>query len=165
MQSGQRLQQVPELLVKVPAADRRQAEEILPLSDPDDDADPGGEAGDDGIGNEAQHAAEVRGAQHDQDDARHAGGKQQAVHAVLRGDARENHDERARRPGDLDAGAAEQGDCDAGDDGRVDALFGLDPRGDRECHRERQRDHSDDHAGDDVARPLIAFEQSCAGCF
>ena len=145
--------------------DRRQAEEVLPLPDPDDDADAGSEAGDHGIGNEPEHAAELRRAEQDQDHAGHAGGEQQAVDAVLGGDAGEDHDERAGRAGDLDAAAAEQRDHDAGDDRRVDALFGLDAGGDRERHGERQGDHADDDAGDDVARPLIALEQSCSGCF
>ena len=32
----------------------------------------------------------------------------------------------------------------------VQALLGLDPRCDREGHRQRQRHHADDHAGNDV---------------
>ena len=115
---------------------------------------PGGEAGDHRIGNEPQHAAEARGAEQDQDHARHAGGEQQAVDTVLGGDASDDHDECTGRAGDLDAATAEQRDHDAGDDCRVEALFGLDARGDRECHGEREGDHTDDDAGDDVAAPI-----------
>ena len=67
VQSGQGLKQVPQLLVEVCAADCRKAEEVLPLADPDDDADPGSEAGDHRIGNEPQYAGEICRAKQDQD--------------------------------------------------------------------------------------------------
>jgi carbon-monoxide dehydrogenase medium subunit len=47
-----------ELLVEVLAPDRGQPEEILPLSDPDDDADSRGEADDYRVGNELKDHAE-----------------------------------------------------------------------------------------------------------
>ena len=40
------VEQLPQFLVEVLALHRRQPEEILPLADPDDDADAGGEADD-----------------------------------------------------------------------------------------------------------------------
>jgi hypothetical protein len=165
MQRRQGLQQVPELFVKVRAAAARQAEEVLPLTDPDDDADAGREACNHGIGDEAQHAAELRGAEQNQDDSRHAGGEQQAIHAMLRGDAGKDHDERSGRSGDLDAAAAAQRNHDTGDDCGVDALLGLDAGRDRERHCKRQGDDADDDACDEVACPMIAAEKSCLGGF
>jgi hypothetical protein len=74
--------------------------------------------------------------------------------AVRLHDAVDEHDEGARRPADLHAAAAEDGDQEARDDRGVEALLGLDSRRDAEGDRERQRHHADDHAGHDVAREL-----------
>ncbi len=79
---------------------------------------------------------------------------------MLGGDGGEDDDEGAGRPGDLDAAAAEQRHHQGGDDGGVDALLGLDPRGDGEGHGQGQRHHADDDAGDDVAQPLVTAEQA-----
>jgi hypothetical protein len=45
---------------------------------------------------------------------------------------------------------------EAGDDRGEDALFGLDAGGDREGHRQRQRDHADRDAGGGVAGEVTA---------
>jgi hypothetical protein len=76
--------------------------------------------------------------------ARHQRRDLQTVDAVLRGDRRQDHDERARGPGDLDAAPAQRRHQEASDDGGVEALLRLRARRDRERHCERQRDHADD---------------------
>src|SRR5690606_7815745 len=69
------------------------------------------------------------------------------------------------RPRNLDPRATEQRDRGAGDDRGIQALLRLHPGGDRERHRQRQRDHADDQAGDDVPRPVRALEQPRAPGF
>ncbi|MNN31671.1 hypothetical protein D3C81_1453680 [compost metagenome] len=167
MQLRQRLQQVPELLVEMLAADRRQAEEVLPLADPDDHPDAGGEADDDRRGDELDDRAEARHAKRQEDDAGHDGGDLQPVDAVLGGDPGEDDDEGAGRPGDLHPAAAQQGYRQAGDDRGVDALLRLHPGadGDGEGHGQRQRDDADDRPRDQVAQPVLATEQACFPCF
>ena len=58
----------------------------------------------------------------------------------LRDDARHDDDERAGRPADLHVRAAERRDEEAGDDRAVDAGLRRHAGGDRERHRQRQRD-------------------------
>ena len=70
--------------------------------------------------------------------------------AVLGDDAGDDDDEGAGRAADLDARAAERRDEEAGDDRAVDAGLGREARGDRERHRERQRDEADGDAGDEI---------------
>ena len=70
--------------------------------------------------------------------------------AVLRDDGGDDHDERPGRAADLVLGPAERRDDEAGDDRAVDARLRGEPGGDRERHRQRQRDEADRHAGDQV---------------
>src|SRR5690606_15943232 len=83
----------------------------------------------------------------------------------LRDHAGEDDDESAGGPGDPHPRAAEQRYRDAGDDRRVQALFRLHARGDREGHRQRQRDHADDQAGGDVAWPVARAVEPAAARF
>ena len=53
-------------------------------------------------------------------------------------------------PGDLELAAAEERHDGAGDDRRVEAVLRRRAHGDRERHRERQRDDPDDDAGEHV---------------
>src|SRR5699024_10391999 len=98
-------------------------------------------------------------------DPRHQGGDLESGEAVGADDAGEDDDERAGGACDLDPAATDEGDDDAGDDGGVEPLLGLDTGGDGEGHREGQRDDPDDEAGDDVARPLAATQQAGARGF
>ena len=90
-------------------------------------------------------------AQQHQQDAGHHRAHEQAVDAVLGDDAGDDHDERAGRPADLEARAAERRDQEAGDDRAVDARLRRQAGGDGERHRQRQRDQADGDAGDQVA--------------
>jgi len=150
-----------QLLVEVHASRRRQAKEVLPLAYPDDDTDTGCEPDDYRTGDEAQHSTQLGHAKQDENDSGHAGGQQQPVDAIFRGDAGEDDDESSCRPRDLNAGSPEQRHHQAGNDRRVNTLFGLHARSDGERHGERQRHHAHDDASDEVACPLIASQQSC----
>ena len=55
------------------------------------------------------------------------GREDQAVDAVLRDGRRHQHDERAGRPADLEAAAAERRDEEAADDRRVETAVGVTP--------------------------------------
>ena len=117
---------------------------------------PRGEAGDDREGDELDDAAQLGQAQGDQDDARHHGGDDQAVDAVLLHDAVDDHDERAGGPADLHPGAAQRRDQEAGDDRGVEALLRGDAAGDGEGDGEREGDDADDDAGEQVVAELSA---------
>ncbi|MNF76621.1 hypothetical protein D3C84_587380 [compost metagenome] len=145
--------------MEMPRTDLGQTEKILPLPDPDDHPDPGGEADDHRIGDELDDGAEAGDAEEQQHGAGHHGGDLQAVHTVFGGDPRENHDEGAGRSGNLQTAAAQQGDQQAADDRGVDALFRLDPGGDGKRHGQGQRDDPDDHAGHQVTCPVFPSEQ------
>jgi len=160
VQLGQGLQQVPEFLMKVLAADRGQAEEILPLADPDDYPDTGGEAQDHRVRDELDQGAQAADAQQEQDQPGHQGRQLQAADPVLGGDPGKDHDKGPGGPGDLHPAAAEQRHQQAADDGGVDTLFGLDPGGDGEGHGQGQRHHCDNHPGHQVAAPVCTSQQS-----
>jgi hypothetical protein len=96
----------------------------------------------------------------EQHHASHHGGDLQAVDAVLRGDACEDDDEGAGRPGDLHTAAAERGNQEARDNRGVEALLRLGARRDGKGHRQRQRDDADDHPGDDIGKPVRPREQA-----
>jgi len=160
VQLRQDLQQMPELVVEVCAASFGQAEEVVPLADPDDHADAGREADDDRGGDEADHPAEPGQPKRRQHDAGHDGREQQPVHAERRHDPGQDDDERAGRPGDLHPAAAERRDDQAGDDGGVDALLGPHAGRDGEGQRQGQGDDPDNEPGDNVRRPLPLSEQA-----
>ena len=121
------------------------------MPDPDDDTDAGGEAEDDRHRNKADHGAEAEEAHKKQHHTGEDGGNLQAVEAVLRGDASEDSDEGAGRPGNLYARAAADRNDETGNDGGIDALFRFDACCDGKGHGKRQGDNADDDAGDDVA--------------
>ena len=91
-------------------------------------------------------------AEQNQDDAGHQRAHEQPVEAVDAHDPGDHDDERARRPTDLGAGATQRGDDEPGDDGAVDAVLRRNARGDRERHRQRQRDEADRHPGHQIVQ-------------
>ena len=75
---------------------------------------------------------------------------------------RDQHDEGAGRPADLEPAAAERRDEEAADDRREQALVRRDARGDGDRHRQRQRDDGDGQPGNGVGLELrepVAFAQ------
>ncbi len=154
--------QVPQALVKMIAADGRQAQEIAPLAHENDDADAGSEADDHRRRNEADDGTHFRGTHQHQHGACHERGRLQARNAISGSDAGEDGDECARGSGDLDTAAAEYRDACAPDDGRVEPLLRARSRGDGEGHREGQGHDADDQAGDDVRQPVAAAKQAHA---
>ena len=124
---------------------------------------PGGEADRDRVGNELDVGADPQQARGDQDHARHQGGEDDAVDAVpLRG-RRDQHDEGAGRPADLEAAAAEQRHDEAADDSGVEPAVRRHARGDRDRHRQRQRDDGNrqarEHIGAEI-REAVALAQT-----
>src|SRR6266478_4744543 len=85
-------------------------EKILELRDRDEYRDAVGESYDDRPWNELDGRAHPGRAEHDENDAGHQGAHEQPVDAMSRDDARDDHDERAGRPADLEARAAERRD-------------------------------------------------------
>ena len=74
-----------------------QSEDIRHLCGEDGDGDAAREAHDDGVGDELDDRPQPEDAQHDEDDARHQCGGDEARLAILLDDAVDNDDERARR--------------------------------------------------------------------
>ena len=132
-----------------------QAEQVLDLAGEDDDRDAGGEADRHRIGNVLDVGAEPQEARRDQDQARQQRREQQAVDAVPLDGRRDQHDEGARRPADLEPAAAERRDQEAADDRGVKPAVRRHARGDGDRHRQGQRDDRDGQPGDDV-RPQRA---------
>ena len=126
-------------------------QEVLHLLQADHDGDAVGEADHDRDRNELDEAPELEETHEKEDHARAHGGDHQVAQTVLCDQAVDDDDEGARGAADLHAAAAEKRNQKARDDGRVDARFGRNARGDAEGHGKRQRHHADREAGRDVA--------------
>lgn len=132
----------------------RDAREIAQLARKDDHGDTGGEADRDRIGNELDVGANAQEARGDQDHARHHGGENDAVDAVPLRRHRDQHDESARRAADLEAAAPEQRHDEAAGDRRVESAIRRHARGDRDRHRQRQRNDRNGEARKDVGAEI-----------
>ena len=133
---------------------RLQPKEIFDLRRGDQQRDAVGEADRHRARNELDRRAQAGEAHDQQQNARHDSDQRQAGHAEFRDDAGDDHDKGARRPADLSARSAQRRNQKPGHDGRIEAGLRRHARGDREGHRQRQRDQSDRHAGDEVLREL-----------
>ena len=129
---------------------RLEAEQILDLRQRNQHRNAVGEADDDGHRDVLDQRAELEPAHRKQQRAGQHGRDQQIRQAVALHDAVDDDDEGTGGPADLHAGAAQRRDQDAGDDGREDALLGLDARRDRKRHGQWQRDDADSDAGAEV---------------
>src|SRR5207244_2516456 len=129
--------------------------QVTDLAREDDQRDAARESDRHWVGNELDRGAEAEQAEGDEDEAGHERRDDEPVDAVLLHDSRHDHHERARRPPDLDARAAQQRDEETGDDGGIESALGTEPARDRERNRERQRDDADDDAGDQVPGKLL----------
>ena len=123
-----------------------EAEEILDLREKDDHRDAVGETDDHRNRDEADHAAEAEGPHGDEYHPGQHGGDEQVGDAVVDHDGVDDRDEGAGRAADLNPRATQQGDQEAGDNGRPDAGGGRHPRGDSEGHGQRQGEHPDGNA-------------------
>ena len=95
------LDQVPQLFMEMFAGHAGQAEEIFPLTDPDDDTDPAGEADNYRRRDEFDDAAETAETHQHQDNTGHQGGDLQPADTEFGGDPGQNDDESAGWPGNL----------------------------------------------------------------
>src|SRR5579863_1048811 len=86
------------------------AEEVPPLSDPDDDGDSSGKTDDHRVRNELNDGPQPRQTHCEQYGSRHQGRDLQSIDAIFRGDSGEDHDKGARGSSDLNAATAKQGD-------------------------------------------------------
>jgi hypothetical protein len=103
------------------------------------------------VRDELDRRPKTRDPEHDQENSGHERRDDEAVDSVLLDDAVDDHYESARRAADLHARSAECGDDQARDNRGPQSPARLDAA--RNCERdcERQRNDSDDHAGDRVA--------------
>src|SRR5690606_31347180 len=160
MKLGQHLQQLPQLFVKVLAADGGQAKEVTPLADPDNDANTRGKAEDHRGGDKLYNCAQPRQTQQQQYNPCHHRRQLQTGKAVFGGYPRQDDNKCPRRPGDLQSAAAKGRHQQPRDYGGVDTLLRLGPGGDGEGHGQGQGNHSDDHPRDDVGQPVLVAQQS-----
>ena len=133
---------------------RDQSEEVLQLRQPDQHRNAVGEADDDGHRHVAHQCPELEQPHQEQQHAGHRGADQQVGQAVAFDDAVDDDNEGTGRPGNLHPAAAQRRDQKAGNDGREQALFGFDTRGDGKGHGQRQRNDADREAGADVGHQV-----------
>jgi len=104
MRAGQRAQKQADLLdIVLRLLGEGQAEQVLDLQGGDDDADARGKTEGHGVGDKGDQAAGAQQAEGDQDQAGEHGAQQQSAQAELLGDRQQNHHERRRRPGNVEA--------------------------------------------------------------
>jgi hypothetical protein len=104
-------------------------------------------------------------AEQEQYQSRHQCRNLQPVDAMVGGDPGEDDDERAGRPGNLQAAAAQHRNHEARHDRRVQSLFRLGSRGNGKGHRQRQGNHPDDDARHDIGQPVFAAQQAGSAGF
>jgi hypothetical protein len=112
------LKQRNQFLMKVLSGDIGKAEEILPLTNPDNDSNPSRESYDHRIWNEFDDRSQTRQTKDDQDASSHQSRQLQAADTMLSCDAGKNDDERSSRPGDLQATATQAGNDESRNNGR-----------------------------------------------
>ena len=117
-----------------------EAEEILDLRAGDDHRDAVRESHNHRARNVFHRGAEPGDAQNDEQHARHQRAHEQAVQAVPRHDAVDDHDERARGAADLRRRSAQRGNQEPRHDGAIQSRLRRNARSDRKRHRQRQRD-------------------------
>ena len=139
-----------------------ETEEVVPLPRPDDDADPGREANNDGVGDELHQAAQLGHAHDHQDHPGHQGGDLQPIEPVLRRNAGQDDDEGAGRTRNLQAAATERGGNKTGHNRGVDTILGFRSRGNGKGHRQRQSHQADHDACNDVGEPIAGSEIAAA---
>ncbi len=148
---GQCFVERPQLFVEMQARrPGRQAEEILPLTDENDDADARGETDDYRVRDVFNDRAQAGETERDEDHARHQRGDLQTRNPVLRRDDGQYGDECAGRARNLHPRSAEERSEDSGDDRGIQTLLGARAAGDCEGHGQGQRHDADDDARDHV---------------
>src|SRR5438034_6230944 len=131
-------------------------EEVLDLPRENDQGDPAREPDGDGIGDELDGAAQPRQPEAHEDDARHQGRHGEPLHPMALHDRIDDHDERARRPADLYARAAQCGDEESRDDGGEQPALGAHSARNREGDGERERHDPDDDPRAEIGEELLA---------
>jgi hypothetical protein len=133
-----------------------QAEEILDLARKNDHGDSAREAGDYRMRDVLDHRAELRDPHDQEDHAGHQRRDREAVHSVLPDDPIDDHHEGRGGASDLDTRSTECADDETGDNRRPQSSIRRNAAGDCEGDGERQRDDTDNNAGDRVAQKLLA---------
>ena len=137
LQVGEGREQLRQPLEEGRARCRGQTEEVPPLTHEDDDRDAGREAEHHGFRDEADDAAELGQPEQQQHRASEQRHDLESDQPVLRGDAKEQHRESARRPRNLNARPAKQRYEQPRDERCVESLLRLSAGCDRERHGER----------------------------
>ena len=124
------------------------------LAGEDDRGDAGGEADGHRIGDELEKVPSRSSAGQQQDHAREHGREDQPVDAVRGDGRRDQHDEGAGRPADLEAAAAQRRDQEAADDRGIEPALRRHAGGDGDRHGQRQRDDRHRQPGEQVGPEL-----------
>ena len=132
-----------------------QPEEVRDLAKRDNDGDTGGKAHGHRVGDELDDGTELRDAENDEQNARKERRRGKTVVAVLAHDAIDNHDEGARGAANLEAGTAQEGNREAGDNRSVETLFRTHARGDGERDGQGKRKDTHDEARHEVAHEVL----------
>jgi hypothetical protein len=133
-----------------PAASPAAAEQVLHLAGEDRHRDAGGETGDHRLRHVAHQGAQAQHAGGNQHQSGEQGAQDQAAVAELLDHVEHHRDEGRGGAADLHPRAAQCRDQETRDDGGVQALLRRGAGGNRQRHRERQRDDGNGKAGDQV---------------
>src|SRR5579884_1924552 len=116
-------------------------EGVVELSGKNNDGDTVREAGDQGMRDIKGESPHPRESERDLDDARQDRRDPEFLNAVLRDNPGEDDRHRSGRAGDLHLRSSEDRRHHGGDNGGVEAIFGVDTRGERESERQGERHH------------------------
>ena len=139
------------------------SEETPQLKNHHRDRDPHGESGDDREGNEVDQLSQFQKAEEQEDQARESGGDHQSGGAEFLDDRNQDDDEGGGRPRDLIFRPSENPRHKAAYNRRVESRLRRHAGGDRERHRERQRDRAHNDPGDGVTEKAVGRESIAEG--
>ena len=135
---------------------KRKSEEILHLRREDRQGDTASESDYYRIRDEFEYDTHLAHTHDNEEDTRHDGRDDEALHAVLADDAGHDHDKRSGRTSDKEVGSSEERNEETGYDRRYETLL----RGHSACYTERyrkwQRDDSHDDTGNKIRCECLA---------
>ena len=151
--------------VVVRLAAELQAEQVLDLQGSDDNANAGGKAQRNRVGDKFDQPPGAHQAERNQNQPGQQRAQQQAAEAELLSDRQQNHHKGGGWPGDVKARTTKQSDQRAGHQHRIQAVLWCHADGNCQGHGQRNGNDAHRNAGAQVAAqvfPAIAGAQSLA---
>ena len=133
-----------------------ESEKVVDLRAEDDDRNAAGEAGDDGVRDVFDQPAQAGHAHHDEDESGDQRSDDESFQSVRGDDRGQQRHERSGRSADLYQRAAERRNKNPSDHRSKNSNLRLQPRGNRQRHRQRQGDEADRGTGREVGKQILA---------